>query len=80
MIFVLTLFVAGIFGININSLIGIILFFIGLLSLPASMSVYLARDIATTNKNLTLQLKNVRELSRKELEQQLRAQKAEAEN
>ena len=79
-IFVLTLFVAGIFGININSLIGIILFFIGLLSLPASMSVYLARDIATTNKNLTLQLKNVRELSRKELEQQLRAQKAEAEN
>ncbi len=79
-IFVLTLFVAGIFGININSLIGIILFFIGLLSLPSSMSVYLARDIATTNKNLTLQLKNVKELSKKELEQQLRAQKAEAEN
>ncbi len=79
-IFVLTLFVAGIFGININSLIGIILFFVGLLSLPSSMSVYLARDIATTNKNLTLQLKNVKELSKKELEQQLRAQKAEAEN
>ncbi len=79
-IFVLTLFVAGIFGININSIIGIILFFIGLLSLPASMSVYLARDIATTNKNLTLQLENVKELSKKELEQQLRAQKAEAEN
>jgi two-component system NtrC family sensor kinase len=79
-IFVLTLFVAGIFGINISSLIGIILFFVGLLSLPASMSVYLARDIATTNKNLTLQLENVKELSKKELEQQLRAQKAEAEN
>jgi len=79
-IFVLTLFVAGIFGININSILGIILFFIGLLSLPASMSVYLARDIATTNKNLTLQLENVKDLSKKELEQQLRAQKAEAEN
>jgi serine phosphatase RsbU (regulator of sigma subunit) len=79
-IFVLTLFVAGIFGININSTFGIILFFIGLLSLPASMSVYLARDIATTNNNLTLQLENVKDLSKKELEQQLRAQKAEAEN
>ncbi len=44
------------------------------------MSVYLARDIASTNKNLILQLKNVKELSKKELEQQLRAQKAEAEN
>jgi len=79
-IFVLTLFVAGIFGININSLIGIILFFVGLLSLPASMSIYLARDIASTNKNLEQQLITVKELSEKELEQQLRAQRAEAEN
>lgn len=79
-LFIIMLFTAGIFGLQINSLGGIILFFIGLLSLPASMSIYLARDIATTNKNLILQLKNVKELSQKELEQQLRAQKAEAEN
>ena len=44
------------------------------------MSVYLARDIALTNKDLAQQLQNVKEISEKELEQKLRAQKAEAEN
>lgn len=79
-LFVLALFIIGIFGMNINSLIEIIIFFIGLLSLPISMSIYLARDIAITNKDLALQLKNVKELSVKELAQKLRAQKAESEN
>ncbi len=80
-IFIVTLFVIGLLGMgNINSLIGIILFFIGILSLPLSMSIYLARDIASTNKNLIKQLETVKELSKKELEQKLRAQKAEAEN
>jgi serine phosphatase RsbU (regulator of sigma subunit) len=45
-----------------------------------TMSIYLARSIATTNKNLQKQLIAVKELSQKELEQKLRAQKAEAEN
>jgi serine phosphatase RsbU (regulator of sigma subunit) len=79
-LFVLGLFVIGILGLNVNSTIGLVIFFLGLLSLPISMSVYLARDIALTNKDLALQLKNVKELSAKELAQKLRAQKAESEN
>lgn len=79
-LFVIALFITGILGLNINSLVGILLFFIGLISLPMSMSIYLARSIATTNKNLQKQLITVKELSEKELEQKLRAQKAEAEN
>jgi len=79
-LFVMTLFVVGLLGKNINSIVGIILFFIGLVSLPMTMSIYLARSIATTNKNLQKQLITVKELSQKELEQKLRAQKAEAEN
>ena len=75
------LFINGILGgTNVNSFVGIILFFIGLVSIPMSMSIYLARSIATTNKNLQKQLDAVKELSEKELEQKLRAQKAEAEN
>ncbi|MCW9064699.1 MAG: SpoIIE family protein phosphatase, partial [Ignavibacteriaceae bacterium] len=79
-IFVMTLFVVGLLGQNISSVVGIILFFIGLVSLPMTMSIYLARSIATTNKNLQKQIIAVKELSQKELEQKLRAQKAEAEN
>ena len=79
-LFVMALFVAGILEKDINSIVGIILFFIGLVSLPMTMSIYLARSIATTNKNLQKQLITVKELSQKELEQKLRAQKAEAEN
>jgi serine phosphatase RsbU (regulator of sigma subunit) len=77
---VMALFVVGFLGKNINSIVGIILFFIGFVSLPMTMSIYLARSIATTNKNLQKQLITVKELSQKELEQKLRAQKAEAEN
>ena len=79
-LFVLALFVVGFLGKNISSIVGIILFFIGLVSLPITMSIYLSRSIATTNKNLQKQLITVKELSQKELEQKLRAQKAEAEN
>jgi serine phosphatase RsbU (regulator of sigma subunit) len=79
-LFVTALFITGILGLNINSLVGILLFFVGLISLPMSMSIYLARSIANTNKNLQKQLVTVKELSEKELEQKLRAQKAEAEN
>jgi serine phosphatase RsbU (regulator of sigma subunit) len=79
-LFVMALFVVGLLGKNISSVVGIILFFIGLVSLPMTMSIYLARSIATTNKNLQKQLIAVKELSQKELEQKLRAQKAEAEN
>lgn len=79
-LFIVLLFVVGIFSITLSGLAGLLIFFTGLLSLPISMSIYLARDIALTNKDLALQLKNVKELSEKELEQKLRAQIAEAEN
>jgi len=64
-LFIVLLFVVGIFSIRLSGLVGILIFFTGLLSLPISMSVYLARDIALTNKDLALQLRNVRELSKK---------------
>ena len=77
---VIMLFIAGIFDISLNSYVALIIFFMGLLSLPISMSVYLARDIALTNKDLAQQLQNVKELSEKEIEHKLRVQRAEAEN
>ncbi len=44
----------------------------GLVSLPVFMSIYLARDFANTNKNLTQKLKEVKELSEKTIEQEKR--------
>lgn len=70
--FVLALFVLGIIGKDVNSLWGVGLFFLGILSLPMSMSVYLARDIAQTNKNLERQLTTVKELTEKQIEQERR--------
>jgi serine phosphatase RsbU (regulator of sigma subunit) len=66
--FVITLFVFGIFGLNLGNFWGLVIFIIGLFSLPLSMSIYLARDIALTNKNLKKQLDMVKELSASELE------------
>ena len=48
---------------------------IAILSIPVSMSVYLARDFARTNKNLKLQLENVKMLSAKTIEQEKEKQK-----
>ncbi|MCP5062739.1 MAG: SpoIIE family protein phosphatase [Ignavibacteriae bacterium] len=72
-VFMLTLLEVG----NINSITGVVLFFIGLISLPLSMSIYLARDIAKTNKDLEKQLITVQDLSAKELEHQKKAAKLE---
>ncbi len=77
-ILVITLFVLGLTGNgNINSLWGIVLFFFGLISLPISMSVYLARNIASTNKKLEEQLITVKELSQREIENQRRTAELE---
>ncbi len=43
---------------------------LAILSIPISMSVFLARDFAITNKNLNTQLENVKILSAKSLEQE----------
>ena len=86
-VFVLTLFVIGFLGKNINSMTGVLLFFVGILSLPISMSIYLARDIASTNKKLGKQLETVQELNQLQIEQErknaelkLQAELAEAES
>jgi class 3 adenylate cyclase len=46
-----------------------------IVSIPISMSVYLARDFARTNKNLKMQLENVKVLSAKTIEQEKEKQK-----
>jgi len=47
----------------------------GLISIPLSMSIFLARDSANTNRNLEKQLENVKLLSAKTLEQEREKQK-----
>ena len=87
-IFVISMFVIGLTGNgNINSYWAVVLFFLGLISLPFSMSVYLARNIALTNKKLEEQLIAVKELSQREIENQkktaeleIKAERERAEN
>ncbi len=69
-LFFLSIIVISLFTSNINSIIGAIFFFFGLLSLPLSMSIYLARNIADTNRNLEKQIETVKELSAREIENQ----------
>jgi hypothetical protein len=54
--------------------------FYAMISLMISMSVFLARNFAWTNKNLAAQLVQVKELSEKTLEQELERARLEAEN
>ena len=47
----------------------------GIVSIPVSMSIFLARDFATTSKNLEKQLKSVKILSAKTIEQEKEKQR-----
>jgi serine phosphatase RsbU (regulator of sigma subunit) len=67
---VLTIFFINVFQIRPPEIFILVLFLIGLFGLPSSMSVYLARSIATTNKKLEHQLVEIKELSEKELKAQ----------
>lgn len=61
-----------------DSIIGVIFFIsitLAILSIPISMSVYLARDFALTNRNLLIQLENVKVLSAKTIEQEKEKQR-----
>jgi class 3 adenylate cyclase len=51
-------------------LVVVILLLISILSIPISMSIYLARDFAVTNRNLARQLEEVQRLSALTLEQE----------
>jgi serine phosphatase RsbU (regulator of sigma subunit) len=54
--------------------------YVAVFGFPLSIMVYLVRSYSDININLKKQLVTVKELSQKELEQKLRAQKAEADN
>jgi len=61
-----------------GSLLGIVIlstFVPGIISVPLSMSIYLARDFAGTSRNLEKQLENVKVLSAKTLEQEREKQR-----
>ena len=67
-------------GINISkfdfwAIVLLIMFVLIILSIPLSMSIYLARDFARTNKNLTVQLEQVQILSQQAIEQEQEKQK-----
>ncbi len=64
---IMTIFVINVFNIRPSEISILILFIIGLFGLPGSMSVYLARSIASTNKKLEQQIVEIKELSDKEL-------------
>ena len=64
---IITIFVINVFNIRPPEIWILILFLIGLFGLPGSMSVYLARSIASTNKKLEQQIVRIKELSAKEL-------------
>jgi len=67
---IVTIFIINLFDLQPNAVFILILFLVGLLGLPASMSVYLARSIATTNNKLEQQLDEIKVLSARELEVQ----------
>ncbi len=84
-VFLGIVFITG--HLNINGIGPLLLFVFGLFGLSLSMSIYLAKDIAFTNKRLEQQLITVKELSTKELEHQkrtaeleLKAERQKAEN
>ena len=76
---ILSLFSLALFTntVNISGLLAVSVFMIGLFSIPLSMAVYLAKQIALTNKNLEKQLETVKTLSAKELENQKRTSELE---
>lgn len=64
---IVTIFVINVFNLRPPEMLILVLFIIGLFGLPSSMSVYLARSIASTNKKLEKQVIEIKELSEKEL-------------
>lgn len=73
LIFMLVVFITGEFSINTsNPLLWLILGLVvlGIISIPISMSVYLARNYALVNRNLKLQLVQIQDLSAKTLQQE----------
>ncbi|HEX7414298.1 MAG TPA: hypothetical protein VF411_09675, partial [Bacteroidia bacterium] len=62
-------------GLNFIGILYILMTVLVILSIPVSMSIYLARDFARTNKNLFVQLAQVKVLSSQMIEQEQVKQK-----
>lgn len=77
--FIMIIVVLSVLGKGISSIVGLVLFLGGLFSLPITMSIYLARQMSVTNKNLEKQLVTVKELSQKEIESQRKQAQLEIE-
>jgi len=86
LLFIFFFLIVAIFGLTSEqnfeatpgSLLGMVIlgtFVPGIISIPLSMSIYLARDFAGTNKNLEKQLENVKVLSAKTIEQEREKQR-----
>lgn len=60
---------------SVHSIFFIVLIFLALISIPISMSIYLARQFAMTNNNLEKKLVEVETLSTKSIEQEKEKQK-----
>jgi len=73
--FIIVLSMFNNLNISIHSIFLLILVFFALISIPVSMSIYLARQFATTNNNLEKKLIEVETLSAKSLEQEKEKQK-----
>ncbi len=65
---IILIFIINLFQLNPPELLILALFLIGLFGLPSSMSVYLARSIASTNKKLEEQVEEIKHLSTQQLE------------
>ncbi len=70
--YVIALFNNGVHidGLDFIGILFITMFVMIILSIPLSMSIYLARDFARTNKNLFVQLEQVQILSKQTIEQE----------
>jgi serine phosphatase RsbU (regulator of sigma subunit) len=62
-------------NLQVNGNFNIIITFIAIISIPVSMSVYLAREFALTNNNLEKKFREVETLSAKTIEQEKEKQK-----
>ena len=79
-LFVIYVPISNIFSINMPSWVAFVILGCGLLSLPISMSVYLARESARTKTDLENRIIEVQNLSEKAIEQEKREAELKVEN
>ncbi len=71
-LFIIYLPISNIFNLHLPNWLNLVFLYSGFLSLPISMSIYLARDSAKTKTDLENRIVEVQELSQKAIEQERR--------